>query len=161
MKRIWIPAICLALLLGGSCKDSKKDVVLTKEVTFSKEGTLQLYKASTDSVLVNLQVEFAETEYETQTGLMYRKGMEDQQAMLFIFDTEEMKGFYMKNTQFPLDIIFLDKDKQVVNIAKDAQPFNQSTLRSEGPAQYVLEVNAGLSDKWGLSPGDKMEWSRD
>lgn len=161
MRRIWIPALALALLTATACKDKKNDVVLTKEVTFTKEGDLKVYRTANDSLLASLQIEIAETEYETQTGLMYRKGMEDQQAMLFIFAQEEPKGFYMKNTQFPLDIIFLDKDKQVVSIAKDAQPFNQSTLRSEGPAQYVLEVNAGLSDKWGLEKGDRVDWSRD
>ena len=147
--------------MGTACKDNKNDVVLTKEVTFTKEGNLEVYKATTDSLLASLQIELAETEYETQTGLMYRKGMEDSQAMLFIFEKEELKGFYMKNTQFPLDIIFLDAEKKVVSIAKNAQPFNQNTLRSEGPAQYVLEVNAGLSDKWGLEKGDRISWSKD
>lgn len=161
MKRIWIPALALSLLIGTACKDNKNDVVLTKEVTFTKEGSMEVYKAANDSLLASLQIELAETEYETQTGLMYRKGMEDSQAMLFIFEKEELKGFYMKNTQFPLDIIFLDAEKKVVNIAKNAQPFNQNTLRSEGPAQYVLEVNAGLSDKWGLEKGDRISWSKD
>lgn len=160
MKRIWIPVVLASLLLSSSCKDGNKDVVLTKEVTFTKEGTVTVYKATNDSLLATLDVEFAETEYETQTGLMYRSGMEDRQAMLFIFDTEELKGFYMKNTQFPLDIIFLDKDRKVVSIARDAKPFDQNTLRSEGPAQYVLEINAGLSTKWGLDKGDRIDWMR-
>ena len=161
MKRKWIAAVMVGLMLQSySCNEQKEQKVLTREVTFKKEGELILKQQETDSVLVKLDIEFAESDYETQTGLMYRKSMLDNRGMLFIFEREEPKYFYMKNTEFSLDIIYLNSKKEVVSIAKNAKPFNTSSLPSEGPAQYVLEVNAGLSDQWGLKAGDVMEYSK-
>ena len=71
-----------------------------------------------------------------------------------------MKSFYMKNTEFPLDIIFVNKNFEVVNIQKNTVPFSKTSLSSGAPAQYVLEVNAGLSDQWNLEPGDKIYFER-
>ncbi|MDC8005489.1 DUF192 domain-containing protein [Aureisphaera galaxeae] len=162
MKRRWIAAILVGMLLQSySCKDNKEKKVLTREVTFKKEGALTLMKKETDSVLAQLDIEIAESDYETQIGLMYRKSMQDDRGMLFIFKKEEPKYFYMKNTEFSIDIIYLNSKKEVVSIAKNAKPFDNTSLPSEGPAQYVLEVNAGLSDRWGLEAGDKFDYTRD
>ncbi|MCH9659943.1 MAG: DUF192 domain-containing protein [Bacteroidetes bacterium] len=161
MQKRWIAVAILALTLQSySCKDQQTTKVLTKEVTFTKEGDLKLLKSETDSVIATLDVEFAISSYETQTGLMYRKGMKDTQGMLFVFSEASMKSFYMKNTQFPLDIIYINDDLEVINIVKNAQPYNESSLPSQAPARYVLEVNAGLSDRWGLAPTDKINYTK-
>lgn len=159
MKKLIIYVLALGLFICG-CKNKQEDTVLTKEVTFRKEGTATLLSAATDSIIVKLDIEIAESEYETQTGLMYRKGMEDHQGMLFVFEDIRMRSFYMKNTQFPLDIIFLDESYRIINVQKNAQPYNKTSLPSEAPSKYVLEVNGGLTDKWGLLAGDTMEFSR-
>jgi uncharacterized membrane protein (UPF0127 family) len=162
MKRLVFIGLALTGVLIGlnSCDETKKDKVLTKEVVFSKEGEIILKKAENDSILVTLDTEFAETEYETQIGLMYRHSMKDNQSMFFIFDKDEPRGFYMKNTEFPLDIIFINSKNEIVSIQKNAKPFDQSTLQSGFPAKYVLEINAGLSDTWGLKAGDQIEWNK-
>ncbi len=161
MKRILISAMIIgALFAAEGCKDDKKPESITKEVTFSKEGELKLIKSETDSLLATLDIEIAEGEYETQTGLMYRKSMLDNRGMLFIFEEEIPRSFYMKNTEFSIDIIFLNANDEVVSIQKNAKPLDQTSLPSGAPAKYVLEVNAGLSDKWTLAAGDKMEWTR-
>lgn len=146
-----------AIIFSGSCKD-KVPKVLTQEVIFKKEGELSLKKSSNDSTIARLNIEIADDEYQTQTGLMYRKSMKDDQAMIFIFEDEIQRAFYMKNTQFDLDIIFISSDKKVVSIQKNAKSLDLTSLPSEGPAQYVLEVNAGLSDTWTLESGDSVEW---
>lgn len=161
MKKNIITAFSLGLILSlNSCDFKKEEKVLTQEIKFSKEAEIQVKKASNDSLLTRLDIEIAESEYETQTGLMYRKGMENNQGMFFIFDRESMKSFYMKNTEFPLDIIFVNKNFEVVNIQKNTVPFSKTSLSSGAPAQYVLEVNAGLSDQWNLEPGDKIYFER-
>ena len=162
MKRSVLIGLAVTGILVGlhSCNESKKERVLTKEVVFTKEGEIQLKKAENDSILVRLDTEFAETEYETQIGLMYRHSMEDHQSMFFIFDKDEPRGFYMKNTEFPLDIIFINSKNEIVSIQKNAKPFDKSTLQSGSPAMYVLEVNAGLSDFWGLETGDLVDWKK-
>lgn len=161
MKKVIISiALLTAISAVISCDDKKQTKVLTKEVTFKKEGELQIRKAVTDSLLIKLDIEIAEGEYETQTGLMYRKSMLDQHAMLFIFETEIQRSFYMKNTEFALDILFINANKEVVSIQKNTIPRNQTSLPSGGLNKYVLEINAGLSDQWGIEPGDILSWSR-
>lgn len=85
--------------------------------------------------------------------------MASNHGMLFIFPDMDYRSFYMKNTKIPLDIIYVSKDKTIVSIQKNAKPMDETSLPSEGPAKYVLEVNAGLSDKWGLEQGDKIDFT--
>jgi uncharacterized membrane protein (UPF0127 family) len=159
-RSLVLAAIVCALFAAESCKETKEEKSITKQVNFQKEGELSLLKASNDSLVISLDIEIAEGEYETQTGLMYRKSMQDDRGMLFIFDDEVRRSFYMKNTEFALDIIYVNNENEIVNIQKNAQPLDQTSLPSAAPAKYVLEVNAGLSDKWGLEPGDKIVWKR-
>lgn len=100
----------------------------------------------------------SELVYNDQTrslGLMYRKEMSETEAMFFIFPIEKPLEFWMKNTYLPLDIIFLDKDLKVINIAKNALPLSTTAIPSEGLGQYVLEIKAGLSDKNLIAKGSK------
>lgn len=162
MKRVFISgALIASIFFAGACKQNTEKKILTKEVVFTKEGELQLKKASNDSLLVKLDIEIADDGYQTETGLMYRKSMEPNQAMLFVFEKEEPRAFYMKNTEFPLDIIFINGSEEVVSIQKNAKPFDRTSLSSEGPTLYVLEVNSGLTDLWNLERGDKIEWTKD
>ena len=161
-KIVYCIATAAFFFTAESCKEANKEnKVLTKEVTFTKEAKGVLKKATTDSLLTHLDLEIAEGEYETQTGLMYRKSMLDNRGMLFIFPNEIRRSFYMKNTEFGLDIIYLNSNNEVVSIQKNAQPLDPTSLPSEAPAMYVLEVNAGLTDRWGLEAGDLLEWERE
>jgi len=66
----------------------------------------------------------------------------------------------MKNTEIALDIIYINANKQIVSFQKNAIPFDVTSLPSLAPAQYVLEINAGLSDLWNLEVGDKIVWEK-
>ncbi|RNC89384.1 MAG: DUF192 domain-containing protein [Allomuricauda sp.] len=146
------------LLLVFSCKEKAKVEIKTEAVSFTKEGELNIFKG--DSIAAQFAIEIAESAYETQTGLMYRESMQDEQAMLFIFSQEAVHSFYMKNTEFSIDIIFIDGNSKIATIHKNAQPYDESSLSSEVPIKYVLEVNAGLSDKFALIEGDSISFSR-
>ena len=160
-KTLFTIAIIGSSLFFLNCKEGPKTTKsITKEITFTKEGEIKLLKAKTDSVIKILDLEIAETEYETQTGLMYRHSMKDHQSMLFIFEKEQPRSFYMKNTEFPLDIIYFNSKKEIVSIQKNAKPFDKTSLPSDLPVLYVLEVNAGLSDTWGLEVGDLFSEAR-
>ncbi|MGC1516324.1 MAG: DUF192 domain-containing protein [Maribacter sp.] len=161
MKNLKIPYLvlcCLFLIL--SCKEESKNTMKVAEVAFTQEGTLAVFKKGTDSLKMNFNIEFAESDYETQTGLMYRKGMNEDEAMLFIFPEEAMHSFYMKNTQFPLDIIYIDKGLKVVSMQENAEPFNEEGLSSKQPVTYVLEINGGLAKTKGIQIGDSIHFSR-
>ena len=155
----------LSLLVAGiltvSCKEKAEiqQESISEPITFTQEAEAYLVRTSGDTIQ-HLELEIADDDYERETGLMYRESMEQDQGMLFIFENEEPRGFYMKNTNIPLDLIFLDSENKIVSISKDAKPKSMETIPSEVPAQYVLEVNAGLSDKWNLAVGDSLILNR-
>ncbi len=110
-------------------------------------------------------VELAETNESRAMGLMYRKKLGDDEGMLFIFPDEYRRAFWMKNTLIPLDILYFDGNKKLVSLSLNTPPCKNTTTRcpnypSEGPAKYVLEINAGLSEKYGFEKGDVLEIHR-
>ena len=126
------------------------------EPQFVKEGELQFFKNG--NITVAIDIEVANTAEKIEQGLMYRQRMDKNKGMLFIFPEMKQQGFWMKNTLMPLDIIYIDDKKTIVSIQKNTIPLSEQTLPSEGPAIYVLEVNAGFSDLHGLQPGDKIDF---
>ena len=141
-----------------NCKEEKKTIQQTK-IVFKKEGELTIYKAS-DSTNISFDIEIADTDFDVQTGLMYRDSMENNQGMLFVFNDEKERYFYMKNTKIPLDIIYINSDKEIVSIQKNAKPFDESSLPSNAPAKYILEMNAGLVNQLSISIGDRVIYSK-
>jgi len=163
MKKL--PAILSIILITSfvyACSSDKKKTIKTTKVTFTKEGELELYslKDTIPAKIMDLDIEIADDEYQIQTGLMYRKSMLDNRGMLFIFPEERERYFYMKNTEISLDLIYINAKNKVVSIQKNAKPFDESSLPSNGPAQYVLEVNAGLTDKWNVKAGDSISYRK-
>ena len=154
------PVLIAAVLLLGSCRESPKSPVKTEPVTFTKEGELSIYKAQSDSLIVSYNIEIAETDYETQTGLMYRESMEPDQGMFFIFPDVLYHSFYMKNTKIPLDLIFIDQELKIASFKENAQPMDETGLSSEVPIQYVLELNAGQREIYSMEIGDRIEFIR-
>lgn len=140
-----------------SCREENKSSstdTIQQIVIFKKEGTLSIKKA--DSIITEFDIEIADDEYQRETGLMYRNSMAKHEGMLFIFEDEDFRNFYMRNTRFPLDIIYISSNKRIVSFQKNAQPRNEASLPSNTPAKYVLEINAGLSDQLGLEVGDEI-----
>ncbi len=152
--------ISLGVLFFVSCAEDQKRVIKTASIEFTKEGELTIYKGMSDSVITKYDIEIAESDYETQTGLMYRESMGTDEAMLFIFPTVEYHSFYMKNTTLPLDILFIDENLQIVSYRENAKPLDESGISSEFPIQYVLEVNAGQSQEHTISVGDRIVFKR-
>ncbi len=107
-------------------------------------------------------VELALTLKEKKQGLMFRSYLEENKGMLFVFAMEEERGFWMKNTLIPLDIIWLNKDKKVVYISKNNQPCKNdecSMINPDKKAKYVLELKGGTTDKIGLEVGNKANFN--
>ena len=86
--------------------------------------------------------------------------MNNSQAMLFIFDVEEPQAFWMKNTIIPLDIIYVNSNKEIVSIAANTEPYSEKSLPSGRPAIYVVEVNGGFCDQYGIAAGSKISFTR-
>ncbi len=159
MKFLLYSLLGFLLLSCNTSSEKPSETLTTEDIAFTKEGELNIYK--TDSTTIALDIEIAETDYETATGLMYRDTMEENQGMLFIFGSPSVHSFYMKNTEFPLDILYIKADQKIAAIAANAEPFSEKSLSSEVPIQYVLEINGGLAEKWKLKVGDSLSWKRE
>ncbi len=106
-----------------------------------------------------VRVDIAATPELTARGLMYRREMGWNDGMVFVFDSEDIRPFWMKNTLIPLDIIWLDADRRVVFIAHAVPPCKADPCPSyppSRPAKYVVEVNAGFAKKHGVTEGDTL-----
>ncbi|MES0808689.1 DUF192 domain-containing protein [Roseibium sp. SCPC15] len=109
-----------------------------------------------DEVEHRFLVEVAATDIERARGLMFREEMAADHGMLFIFEGEGERFFWMKNTPLPLDIIYIDNTGQIVSIAADTTPFSEAVIPSGKPARFVLEVNAGIAEKLEIKVGDRI-----
>lgn len=105
------------------------------------------------------RVELARTPAEQARGLMFRERLPEDRGMLFIYDQEGWRSFWMKNTRIPLDILFFDGQRRLINwhSAKPCRSNPCPGYAGNAPAQYVLELNSGKATELGLSPGDRLE----
>jgi len=163
VKKLFIVSLVLmpAFVLI-SCNNNKEPEVPIKYNTqskFEKEGELLFLKPDGTSI-VKVNIEIADNDAERQMGLMNRSFMNNSQAMLFIFDMEEPQAFWMKNTIIPLDIIYVNSNKEIVSIAANTEPYSEKSLPSTGPAIYVVEVNGGFCDQYGIAAGTKISYTR-
>ncbi len=124
---------------------------------FKKEGELTISDSS-NVLKAKIDIEIADTDYERQLGLMKRISMEEKQGMLFIFPSEAMQSFWMRNTLISLDMIFINENKNIVTIHKNTKILSDQSYPSSAPAKYVLETIAGFTDKFGINVGDVINW---
>jgi len=104
-------------------------------------------------------VELAQTAEEKAKGLTLREHLDPDKGMLFIYKKERKYIFTMKNTLIPLDIIWINKDKEVCFIGVNIQPATPKSYAKITPkvkAKYVLELNAGIAAKIGLKIEDSL-----
>jgi len=100
-------------------------------------------------------LEVADTPKKQQLGLMHRKSMPQDRGMLFVFPEEEERSFWMKNTLIPLDIVYLDAGGKVVSV-KQMKPLDETSVPSDGPAKYAVELNEGAAKRAGVAAGDVL-----
>ena len=105
---------------------------------------------------IKFNVELADTDMKRKTGLQCKKQLKENEGMLFIWKSEDLRYFWMKNTKFYLDIIFINSDFEIVDIYFNAKPFSLLNISSSRKAQYVLEINEGVFENFDLMIGDKL-----
>ncbi len=105
-----------------------------------------------------VKVEVVNTPSTRELGLMYRKHLDEDAGMIFVFPTAEHQSFWMKNTVISLDMIFADEHGKILGIVEKAEPFSERPLGVDGDSLYVLEVNGGFSQRHHLKAGDQMKF---
>jgi len=106
-----------------------------------------------------IRVEVAQTPGERSYGLMGRKHLGKDEGMLFIFESEDYHGFWMKDTYVPLSIAFIDKDGRIVWMT-DMKPLTSDSHVPPKPILYALEMNRGWFTSHGVNVGDVVRFSR-
>ncbi len=104
-------------------------------------------------------VEVANTGAERELGLMFRKHLDDNAGMIFVFPDAARRTFWMHNTLISLDMIFADAAGRVTGIVANAEPFSDKPVGVEADSEYVLEVNGGFCAKNAIKPGDRLDFS--
>jgi uncharacterized protein len=135
----------------------KEQTEKISEPAFRKDGELTFLSGT--NKLKTISMEIAQTEETRSQGLMYRKSMPDSCGMLFVFDQMQTLSFWMKNTIMPLDIIFIDDEFRIITIAKNTTPFSEKSIPSTSNGMYVVEVNAGFTDKYHITEGNKITFT--
>ncbi len=95
---------------------------------------------------------------QQRRGLMFVRELPAKTAMLFVYREDRVLSIWMKNTFIPLDVVFAGADGEVINVHYSAEPQSLASLRSDGPARYVLEVNAGAAERYAIGPGSRILW---
>ncbi len=116
------------------------------------QGCSKTSKVCFDSVCFD--VETASSPLERTKGLMFQSSLEETQGMLFIFPESGLHSFWMKNTPLSLDIIWIDKDFKIVHTESSTTPNSETKLTPLKEAKYVLEINAGLTEKYNIKIRD-------
>jgi uncharacterized membrane protein (UPF0127 family) len=160
MRRLFILFVLSSLLLSG-CKFSFGNIFFDAMLKVrggkfpTKEITLEM-----DKEKIQLVVEVADSERERERGYMEREKVEEGKGMLFIFEDEAPRNFWMKNTLIPLDILYMNSQKEVVRIVENMEPckvMQCPSYSSREPAMYALELPAGFVKAHKVTVGDKIK----
>jgi len=107
---------------------------------------------------VVFQVEIADSPAKRELGLQYRRDLAPDRGMIFLFPAETEQTFWMKNTPIPLDMIFIDHERKIVGIVEQTVPFSLDARSVGKPSQFVLEINGGLTKRYGIQAGDRVRF---
>ena len=142
-----LPAILLAFLLAGCSSKEETDGISSTHVTLPNGKTIT--------------VEVMRKMVEIMKGMMFRDSLAQDRGMLFIHPKEDKYGYWMYQTRIPLDIIWMDHDRRIVEMSLETPPC--TTKASECPqyggtaaSSFVLEINAGAAARNGLKLGDVL-----
>lgn len=108
---------------------------------------------------VALMVGIADSNGERAQGLSGRPSLPHDEGLLFIFDTAGTYGFWMKEMNFPIDILWFDESRLLIDISSKVDPSTYpQSFAPRAPAQYVLEVNAGFVEEKKIKLGDQLSF---
>jgi uncharacterized protein len=163
-----VPLTIMLALLLNMMRDQENKLAgvgnQPQESHFRIDGTLKFLSADNDSI-TSIFIEIADTPQAKEKGLMHRFYMPDTVGMLFVYHEEQYQGFWMKDTHFSLDILYANKNFEIVTLYEKTTPESEETLPSGEKAKYVIEVRGGFVKQHGIKAGDKFSyknhWKKD
>lgn len=130
-------------------------ILLLLVILFSCYSEKKYVKAKINKKIYKF--ELAITDKEREVGLMFRKYLNKDSGMLFVYSSMTYLYFYMKNTLIPLDIAFLDYNYKIIDI-QSMEPLDEKVIKSKKKAMYALEVNRDFFEKVNLNVGDTINF---
>ena len=165
-RRVSISCLVFLFILGAGLLDYfpalahdrgsfNREILLTQFSGGVPQRELPLITLQSGSV--ELEVEVAVNYQQKSTGLMFRLDLADGRGMIFVYNSDQYLGFWMKNTYIPLSIAYLNAEGVILEIY-DMHPLSSQTVYSSRPVRFALEVPLGWFKRAGLEPGDKFEF---
>ncbi|QLH06232.1 DUF192 domain-containing protein [Nitrosopumilus ureiphilus] len=169
----WLLTIIIAVLVLGSlqigimydCSLQGKNfsffdcIEIIEEPSYVQDiATLSI---QSDNSVILINVEIADELQKQINGLMFRQNLDWDSGMLFVYDSEKKRSFWMKNTLISLDMLFIDEDFRIIDIKENVPPCiieSCPNYTSNMPAKYVLEVNGGFTMTNNIEIGDLVTW---
>ena len=148
----FLPILCVGVCVLGGCDG------LSEAPPSTGAGGFRPPRYALEVDGHPLEVELAVTDEEQSLGLMCREKLDETHGMLFVYDDEARRSFWMKDTFIPLSIAFIDRNRVVRDI-RELKPRDKNTVWSQGAAMYALEVNRGWFSNHGIAPGAKVTFS--
>lgn len=130
--------------------------VIAAIIFFGAKGHIEFETGTIEARKQKFKVEIADNADARKKGLSGREYLCAECGMVFLLDASEKYSFWMKNMRFPLDIIWINGE-EVVFLAKNVPANSKKIFYPEKEANLVLEINAGLADKYGIREGDKIK----
>ncbi|WP_343343308.1 DUF192 domain-containing protein [Sphingomicrobium sp. XHP0239] len=137
----------------AACQPAAEEVVTAPSGLAEREIAV----TTSDGQTHPFTVEVAETREQQNRGLMFRETLAPDRGMIFLYDDEAVRGFWMRNTYIPLDIIYIRADGTIATIHANTLPLSEAPYSSLEPVQNVLEIAGGRAAELGISEGDKVQ----
>lgn len=158
-KSFYIAGICFAVLVFLVVFETISEAPVAQNSFSTLPGSPKSQISVGRSFFV---AEIADTPEKRKQGLSGKESLPPNHAMLFVFPAEGVYGIWMKDMNFPIDILWLDPDKKVISIKENVSPETYpEVFYPEKGALYVIEVNAGKVDEALVGVGDEVRFSLD
>lgn len=119
-------------------------------------GTTTLVISASSKACYRFDIWVARERAQQTRGLMFVRDLPADAGMLFVYDSPGRRSMWMKNTYLPLDMLFIREDGVISSIETHTEPLSLDSIASREPVTYVLELNAGVTAKLGIVPGDRI-----
>jgi len=157
MYRYLLLLFCLGLI---SCSSQDKQGSDLPQTNRQLEFTADIQFLRTDQTVISeIEAAVADTDELRSAGLMNVTSLPEDAGMIFLFENNRPRSFWMANTPLSLDILFVNTNLEIVRVHRDTTPYSQESIESERPAKYVIEVNAGYTLRHDITEGHLVDFN--
>lgn len=151
MIRARLLLACLCVFPATSIADEELDKAFEKDVLVIVANAPACYR---------FDIYLARNREQQRRGLMFVRHLAPWTGMLFVYPSEDIRSMWMKNTFIPLDMVFASRDGTVSSVARDTVPQSLKSISSTEPVSFVLELNAGATERLSIDVGSRLIWDR-